>query len=55
MVIQKTDRQRLVCFVGAIRGVMDRKGNGKMDSREGRRTGEGAMMSRKGYWRKTER
>lgn len=48
-------RQRLVCLVEAIRGMQDRKGNGKMDSREERRTGEGAMMSRKGYWRKTER
>lgn len=53
-VIQKTD---IVSFVlrKAIRGVKDRKGNGKMDWREGRRKGEGAMMSRKGYGRKTER
>lgn len=50
MAIKKTH-----CFVKAIGGVKDRKGNGKMDLREGRRKGEGAMMSRKGYWRKTER
>lgn len=50
MAIKKTHS-----FVKVIRGVKDRKGNGKMDLREGRRKGDGAMMSRKGYWRKTER